>query len=104
MQLVIVFSFFFVTSLISYILLFDLKYANYTPTLSPSCKTFVDHVYEDLLKLHHITIGRNEATTPTNQIEAMEIDGKTVVDNTPNGGKTDETKRLERLAKTGNKA
>ena len=86
--------FFVVISLISYILLFDLKYANFTPTLSPRCETFIDHVYQDLVKLHDITIGGDSETVVASQNDAMEVDGAPT-------SVTDETKRLERLAKTG---
>ena len=82
--------FFLFDSLISYILLFDLKYASHTPTLSPRCEMFVDYVYEDILKLHQITLGEIEAHEHQN--EAMEVDGVSV---------TEETKKLERMAKTG---
>lgn len=74
--------------------MFDLKYANFTPTLSPRCETFIDHVYQDLVRLHHITIGVDSKAVVASQNEAMEVDGA------PNSV-TDETKRLERLAKTG---
>jgi len=78
-----------VGSLVSYILLFDLKYASHTPTLSPRCEMFVDYVYEDILKLYQITLGEIEAHEHQN--EAMEIDGV---------GVAEETKKLERMAKT----
>lgn len=73
--------------------MFDLKYANFTPTLSPRCETFIDHVYQDLVKLHDITVG-GESEAAASQNEAMEVDGA------PNSV-ADEAKRLERLAKTG---
>jgi len=82
-------------SLLTYIMLFDLKYASYTPTLSPHFKTFIDHVYDDLSTLYQNIVGPEKEATQQ-QTVAMEVDGSdnhTLVE--------EEKKKRERLAKTG---
>lgn len=81
-----------VGGMLSYVLLFDFKYGSYTPTLSPRCEMFIDHIYDDIYELYKSIIG--ETNDHGNEAGKMEVDDESHVED------KEERRKRDRLAKT----